>query len=135
MGSEQRFYVLTVDFEGAYDTDALYAAGSETGDALLCPKCGRAIGMREALPPFRVEVAVHGKEGAGDFVECPGDSLLVSERMAAAIRSEGLTGLHGFRPVEVVKMNARAKRLGLPRYLLVEATYGRAAVDEARSRL
>ncbi len=135
MDSEPHFFLLTNDLHGPYDTDALHPTGFETGDAPRCPKCGGAIGMRESLPPFRVEVAVHGKEGAGDFVECPGGDLLISERMAAAIRSEGLTGLHGFRPVDVVKMNARAKRIGLPRYLLVEATYGRAAVDEARSRL
>src|SRR5512133_2335277 len=129
MDSEPRFFVLTRDFYGPHDTDAECADGFETGDAPLCPKCGRAIGMLDWLPPFRVEVAVHGK-GAGDFVKCTGDSLLVSERMAVAIRSEGFTGLHGFQPVEVVKLNARAKRLGIPRYLSILVTYGRAAVDE-----
>jgi len=133
MASEPRFFVLTNDFHGPYDTEALMADGFETGEAPVCAKCDRAIGMRDWLPPFRVEVAVYGKQGVGDFAKCIG-SLLVSERMAVAIRSEALTGLHDFRPVEVVKMNARAKRLGIPKYLLVEATYGRAAVDEAQSR-
>jgi hypothetical protein len=91
--------------------------------------------MREWLPPYRVEVTVHGKEGAGDFVGWTGDDLLISERMAGAIRSEALTGLHDFRTVEVVKMNARAKRLGIPKYVLVKVAHGRAAVDEVRSRL
>ena len=135
MDSEPRFFVLTRDFHGPHDTDAERSDDTETGDTPLCPKCGGGIGMRQWLPPFRLEVAVYGKEGAGDFVECTGAKLLVSERMADAIRSEGLTGLQGFHPVEVVKMNARAKRLGIPKYLFVEATFGRAAVDEARSRL
>ncbi len=135
MASEPRFFVLKDDFHGPHDTDAMDADDTETGDAPRCPKCGEGIGMREWLPPFRVEVAVHGKEGAGDFVKSTGNDLLVSERMAAAIRSEGLTGIHDFRPVEVVKLNARAKRVGIPRYLSILVTYGRAAVDDARSRI
>src|SRR5205814_1531477 len=78
---------------------------------------------------------VHGREGAGDLATGIVTDFLVSERMADAFRAKGLTGLDGFHPVEVMKRNARAKRLGLPRYLLVWAAYGRAAVDEARSQL
>ena len=135
MASEPYFYVLKDDFHGPHDTEALYADGFETGDAPRCPNCGGGIGMRDWLPPYRIEVSVYGKEGAGDFMETTGYSLLVSERVAAAIRSEGITGIHGFDPVEVVKRNARAKRLGIPKYLRVEATFGRGAVDETRSRI
>jgi hypothetical protein len=135
MVSEPRFFVLLRDdFRKPYDTEFVPALGFETGDFPRCPKCGQGIGQRDWLPPFKIEVTVYGKEGAGDFVECAG-SLLISERMAAAFRSEHLAGLEGFHPVEVVKMNARAKRLGIPRYLHVKATSGRAAVDEARSRI
>jgi hypothetical protein len=135
MGSEPRFYLLEDDFGGPRDTHAEQADGTETGEAPRCPKCGRFIGMRTWLPPYRVEVEVHGKEGAGDLAMGTGTDLLVSKRLVDAFRAEGLTGLDGFHPVEVVKRNARAKRLGLPTYLLVRAAYGRAAVDEARSRL
>jgi len=136
MAFEPRFYVLSQDDHGPHDTAALPIDDFiETGDAPHCPMCGGGIGMREWLPPYRVQVTVHGKQGAGDFVEWTGDDLMLSERMASAIRSEALTGLHGFRPVEVVKINARAKRLGIPKYVLVKATYGRAALDETHSRL
>jgi hypothetical protein len=135
MASEPPFYVLGDDSHGPHDTAGLPSDGFETGDFPRCPKCGRSIGMREWLPPYRVEVTVHGKEGAGDFVEWTGDDLLISERMTSRIHSEALTGLQSFRPVEVVKMNARAKRLGIPRYLLAKVAHGRAAVDEVRSRL
>lgn len=135
MASEPELYVLEDDFHGPNDTSALPHGGIRTGDAPRCPECGRFIGMRELLPPYRVEITVHGKEGAGDFVNWTGDDRMISDRMASAIHSEGLTGFHDFRPVEVVKMNARAKRMGIPRYLLVKTAYGRAAVDEARSRL
>jgi hypothetical protein len=141
MASEPRFFVLKEEYGGPHDTAGLPADGIEpgttfrTGDAARCPKCGEAIGMREWLPPYRVEITVHGKEGAGDLVEFTGDDLLISQRVAEVIRSEALTGLHDLRPVEVVRMNARARRLGLPKYVLAKVAFGRAALDEARSRL
>ncbi len=79
MASEPRFYVLEKDFHGPHDTAAEYTDDFESAPAPRCPKCGGIIGMRKWLPPFQVEVAVYGKEGAGDFVESTGNSLLVSE--------------------------------------------------------
>jgi hypothetical protein len=80
---------------------------------------------------------LHG-QGLGDFVKGPGYDLLISERMAEAFRAEGLTGLLGFHPVEVVRV--RGKRKGpqptaVPRYFVVTPCFGRGAVDEGRSRL
>jgi len=136
MDSEPRFFLLDHDdFGGPRDTHAEMALGFETGEAPRCPRCGHFIGTLEWLPPYRVELEVHGSEGAGDLAMGTGNEFLVSERMADAFRAEGLTGLEGFHPVEVAKLNARGKRLGIPKYLLVRAAYGRAAVDEARSRL
>ncbi|MGZ3458739.1 MAG: hypothetical protein ACXU86_09555 [Archangium sp.] len=62
----------------------------------------------------------------------------MSDRFARAYREEGLTGLEGFHPVEVVRV--RRKRRGpkpshIPHYLAVTARYGRAAVDLAHSRI
>jgi hypothetical protein len=136
MGSEPAFYVLEHDdLGGPRDTHAQQLPGFAVGEAPRCPRCGRIIGSLEWLPPYLVRVDVHGSEGAGDLAMGVGTDFLISERMADAFRAEGLTGLGGFHPVEVVKRNARAKRLGLPTYLLVKVIYGPAAVDEARSRL
>ncbi|HEX8439558.1 hypothetical protein [Archangium sp.] len=60
----------------------------------------------------------------------------MSERFAQAFRDEGLTGLEGFHPVEVVRV--RRKRRGLvafhiPRYFVATVCFGRAAVDVSRS--
>jgi hypothetical protein len=87
------------------------------------------------LPPYRVELELYG-QGLGDFAEGPGYEVLISERMAEAVRTEGLTGLLGFHPVEVVR--ARRKRKGpkpsdVPRYFAVTACFGRGAVDDVRS--
>jgi hypothetical protein len=93
--------------------------------------------MLRWLPPYRVDLVLHGEE-LGDFIKVSGDDLLVSERFALAFRDEGLTGLDGFQPVEVLRV--RRKRKGpkpsnIPRYLAVTASIGRTAVDLARSRI
>jgi hypothetical protein len=89
------------------------------------------------LPPYRVELDLYG-QGLGDFVDGPGNDVLISERMAESFLAEGLTGLLGFHPVEVVRM--RRKRRGpkpdtVPRYFVVTPCRSRSAVDVARSRL
>jgi hypothetical protein len=86
---------------------------------------------------YRGELEQHG-EGLGDFVEGHGYDVLISQRMAEAFREEGLTGLLGFHPVEVVRV--RRKRKGskpgaVPLYFAVTACFGRGAVNEAQSRL
>jgi hypothetical protein len=52
-------------------------------------------------------------EELGDFIEASGNDLLLSERFAQAFWEEGLTGLEGFHPVEVVRVR-RARRLPPP---------------------
>ncbi|MDY7226289.1 imm11 family protein [Hyalangium rubrum] len=92
--------------------------------------------MRTWLPPYRVELDLPGKD-FGDFVEGPGYDFLISERMAEAFRTDGLIGLLGFHPLEVVRVRRKRKSAGaieVPRYLSVTACFGRGAVDETRSR-
>jgi hypothetical protein len=133
-----RFFVLE---KGAlwsrYDVEAEKAEPVNRAEGADCPRCGDPIGMMRWLPPYGVELVLHGEE-LGDFIEAPGDDLLVSERFARAFREESLTGLEGFHPVEVVRV--RRKRRGpkpshVPRYLAVTACFGRAAVDLAHSRI
>ncbi|KFE63552.1 double-CXXCG motif protein [Hyalangium minutum] len=89
------------------------------------------------LPPYRAELELHGA-GFGDFLEGPGREVLLSERLAEAFQKEGLTGLLGFHPVEVVRLRGRRKKfnaLTVPRYVVATPCLGSGAVDEARSRL
>ncbi|WP_225408737.1 hypothetical protein [Stigmatella hybrida] len=132
-----RFFVLCDDKGGRHDTQFDKAEPVHRGEAPHCPRCGAPIGMRTWQPPYRVELEVHG-ENLGDFAEGPGYDRLISERMAEAFQAEGLTGLLGFHPVEVVRARRKRKGLGtgpVPRYLAVTACFGRGAVDEGRSRL
>jgi hypothetical protein len=133
-----RFFVLEEGVTWSrYDADAEKAEPVNRGEPARCPRCGGAIGMLRWLPPYRVDLVLHGEE-LGDFIKVSGDDLLVSERFALAFRDEGLTGLDGFHPVEVLRV--RRKRKGpkpsnIPRYFAVTASIGRTAVDLARSRI
>jgi hypothetical protein len=131
-----RFFVLDDDMFGRCDTKFSSLDPTNTGAAPRCPKCGDIIGMRTWLPPYRGELELHGQD-SGDFVEASGYDFLVSERMAESFRAEGLTGLLGFHPVEVVgvrKKRKTAKAVMVPRYFAVTARFGRGAVDAGRSR-
>lgn len=93
--------------------------------------------MMTWLPPYRVELELYG-QSLGDFVEGPGYSILLSERMAEAFQAEGLTGLSGFALAEVVHVRRKKKGpkpAAVPRYFVVTPAFSRAAVDTARSRL
>jgi hypothetical protein len=140
MGSEPpgRFFVLQPDPLGSrYDVDVERVKPVNRGEAPCCQKCGGAIGMMTWQPPHRANLMLHGEE-LGDFMEASGHDLLVSERFARLFRQEGLTGLEGFHPVEVLRV--RRKQRGptpshVPHFLLVRASLGRAAVDMTRSRI
>jgi hypothetical protein len=130
-----RFFVLEKDLWGAHDTQFRGVKPVNLGDAPHCPRCGDPIGMLPQLPPFKGELELYGGT-LGDFVDSSGYDFLISERMAEAFRSEGLTGLLGFHPVEVVRVRRKHKasaRAAVPRYLAVTACFGRGAVDDARS--
>ena len=135
--SNPRFFVLEDGLWGPHDTKFDKAEPVTRGEAPRCPQCGGPIGMRTWLPPYRVVLELYG-QGLGDFAEGPGYDVLISERFAEAFRAEGLTGLLGFNPVEVV--GVRRKRKGPkpaagPSYFAVNACFGRGVVDEGRSRL
>jgi hypothetical protein len=133
---EPRFYVLKHDVSGPCDTQSIAADSASFGEAPRCPRCGDPIGMRTWLSPYQVELELHG-EAFGDFVKGPGHDVLISECMAKAFQEDGLRGLLGFRPVEVVRV--RGKRKGpkapaVPRYVAATPCFGHGAVDRARSR-
>ncbi len=132
-----RFFVLSDDMWGPHDTQCDTVEPDNTGGAPRCPRCGDPIGMRTWLPPYCVQLELYG-QGLGDFIEGPGYDVLISERFAEAFRAEGLTGLLGFHPVEVVRV--KRKRKGpkpgaVPRYFAVTVCFSRAAVDDGRSRV
>ncbi len=66
-----------------------------------------------------------------------GGDLLVTERFAEDFKAEGLTGLSGFHPVEVMRVRRRRRDPNPtppPSYLFVTPTYGPPALDVERSR-
>ena len=87
-------------------------------------------------PPFRVEIETWGGR-FGDLAFGPADEFLASERFKALWEQAGLVGLHGFEPVEIVKVRRRRKRIkeAPPQYFRVWAGHSDVAVDEVRSGL
>ncbi|XXF75197.1 hypothetical protein P2318_19195 [Myxococcaceae bacterium GXIMD 01537] len=134
---DARFFVLEAEVWGRHDTQFEKVEPVNRGDAPHCPKCGEPIGLLTWLPPYRVELELHGQE-MGDFAEGPGNEVLVSEPFAEAFRAEGLTGLLGFHPVEVVRVQRKRKDPkpgAAARFLVVTPARSRSAVDVKRSHL
>ena len=133
-----RFFVLEDDMLGLHDTKFRDVMPINLGDAPLCPRCNSALGSLTWQPPYRVELEIHG-QSPGDFVRGSGSSRLISEPMAEAFQAEGLTGLLGFHPVEVVRVRKKHRSKGPsvgPCYLVVNVSFfGASAVDAGRSRL
>ncbi len=131
-----RFFVLEKLREGHHDTEFI-RLGSNLGPALRCPQCGDTIGGLSWLPPYQGELELHGKD-FGELIKGPCGGLLVTERFAEDFKTEGLTGLDGFHPIEVtrVRRKHRGPKPGPPpKYLFVTPAYGHPALDMERSRI
>jgi hypothetical protein len=132
-----RFFVLEEDMCGPHAAHFRHVSPTHIGEAPQCPRCREAIGMLTWLPPYQVELELHGA-ALGDLVKGPGYDVLISERMVEAFRAEKLTGLLDFRPVKVARVRATRKTTKadtVPRYVLATACFGRGAVDLAHSHL
>ncbi|WP_225411216.1 hypothetical protein [Stigmatella hybrida] len=141
MASEEqegtRFFVLDEATLGPHDMQAYAAEPVQYGDAPRCTHCHEVLAMKTWLPPFRVELELHGKD-FGDFMSGPGNSLLLSERMTEAYLKQEFTGLVGFEPVDVVRVRGKrkgSKQGAVPRYHVATPCFSQAAVDVAHSRL
>jgi len=144
MGSDPypspHFFVLKTQRYTRHDTEFSTVEDQERTDAPRCPQCGDVVGMLTWLPRYRVKLKLHGEE-PGDIAQslAGGADLIVSERFAGAFRAAELTGLHGFDPVEVVKVQRQRRgtqtALTLPQYRAVTVTFGSALVDEPRSQI
>jgi hypothetical protein len=128
--SELRFFVLTQRIgANPYETSFVPDEGARYGEAPRCPACGEYVGMREWLPPYEVELELHGDDW-GD-VAYFGADMLVSCRFADAWKRARLVGLEVLDQVRVVK----PRRADVPEYLRTAVSVSEAAVDEARSRI
>lgn len=131
--SSVRFYVLKKHV-GVYGCDAIQTDDAVIGEAPRCEACGDFIGMRAWLPPLRVKLRVCGR-GYCDLVFPPGDNdILVSSRFKGIYESEGLKGLSGFDPVEIVKITPKRWAKEPPRaYFRVHVARSQAIVDPEAS--
>jgi hypothetical protein len=132
-----KYFVLNHAPTGKHEVarvDVLAADGTIYGDAPRCDACGKYIGMREWLPPYRVELDTWGREYGDLAFIGVGSEVLVSRRFVELWKREGLVGLNGYEPVEIVKIRHHRKLRGdPPQYFRALATRGRAVMDQAAS--
>jgi hypothetical protein len=130
-----RFFVLKKLNEGPHRAE-FDRTSDHFGEGQHCPQCGEPIGSLSWEPPYQGELELYGR-AFGDLLMGPG-GLLVTEQFAAAFTAEGLTGLSGFHPVEVLRVvrRHRSPKPGAPpRYLFVTQAWGQTALDLERSRM
>lgn len=133
-----RFFVLAKPEVGSPEDrhggiDFIQAGGTQTGDFPKCPSCTAPLGMREWLPPFRVELETWGTE-FGD-VGLVSDVLVVSERFLQIFQEYSFDGLSDFRPVEVVKVTHRRRQVKTqpPPYFMALVHRTATTVDQTSS--
>jgi hypothetical protein len=128
------FFVIKPEPVGSNDeTDFLTTDDAVLGAAPRCPVCGHFIGMKEWLPPYRVELALHGKSW-GDFAFFAGTGrFIIASRVVEAFTRGGLVGLSGFEPIEIVTVKGRRSAGPPPEYRHVSIARSRAAVDDSKS--
>jgi hypothetical protein len=111
------FYLLNRTPRGLQEaarTDVIAADGTKHGDAPRCDACGKYIGMRCWLPPYRVELDTWGRKFGDLAFQNVGADLLVSARFKRLYEEHELTGLISFEPVEIVNVNRHRNLSGEP---------------------
>jgi len=80
-----------------------------SSEAEKCPSCGRSVTKTKWLPPRKITLSnKRFPDRIGVWIMEP---LVVSERVKQAYEREGLTGIHSFEPIEVVKVG---RKIGAP---------------------
>ncbi len=129
-----KFFVLQNIAGSSHETD-LVMVEPHYKDALTCPACARALTEKEWVPPLAAELSARGK-ALGDVVFAPGLALLVSARFLEAWRAEKLSGLHGWKDVEIRKVRPKKSApKGGPKYFLAHAGYGMTQIDAKQSHV
>jgi len=128
------FYVLArkerSEYGSEYDTEFLAGDNANYGEAPRCPVCGRFTGGRQWLPPLRVELELHGRQFGDVVTGAGGSDLLVSPRFEEVYGSNGLVGLEGFAPVEIVKVKSRRRATPEPpAYRRADVARSEVAID------
>jgi hypothetical protein len=124
-----QFYELEEFPRGEADTCYQEEAGYNQGDAASCPICGATTSLLTWLPPYRAILTLHGNQ-FGDLTFSGSDDFLVSHKFREVYDRNGLTGLSGFDPVEVLRVKTPKRRLpDRPLYFRVTANYGQTALD------
>ncbi len=135
MTKPNNFYVIRKPDpeEGRLRTEGLTWGDPNLADPPQCPVCKGWLSMMIWLPPFRIELETWEK-GFGDWAECSGNDVLVSERFKALYEEHGVRGLNGFEPVEIKRIRRHRKfPADPPNYFRVVAVRSSTTIDHNAS--
>lgn len=132
MDSDLQFHVLNARPKGRdeeYRTDFFYNESVTRREAPRCDACGKYLGMLRAVPPLHVSLETWGVD-FGDVAFQMGDEFLVSARFKVEYEKEGLSGLDGFDPVEIVSVRHHYRTSSNPPdYFRVLVSRSETAID------
>ncbi len=118
----------------AYGTDV---APVNLGKYEQCPVCGRAVGARKWLPPYRATLSSANPKKWGDFLWVAGVFLTVSQRFIEMYNKEKLTGIKSFDgPLEIVRYGTKKAGdfpIPTPAYYFINFSWGGANQDDTAS--
>lgn len=114
-----------------FDTEFLPTEDASYGKAPTCEVCGEILDSREWLPPYTIELTLHGSEW-GDLAFFSESRFVMSERAVNAFLNEGLSGLGDCAAVTVARRKG-GRGKPPPQYFRVKISRSTAAVDDARS--
>jgi hypothetical protein len=130
------FYILMTQLDDPCFTEAERVGPRRLGTAPKCIACGRYIGMRPWMPPYRICLKVYG-DGLGDLAGAHLGlaDIFVSSKLRQCCDAAGMSGID-FAPAQVVRVQLNGSRghLSLPEtYHHATIARGRAALDVERS--
>ena len=128
-----KFFVLANPRAGSSHETDFDKDNLKSGDVTTkCPLCGMTLGMRDWLPPHRVNIIRYGKY-FGDISIGTGNSIFVSDAFRQAWLLEKLQGIDFFGAIEVVRIRPAKAATHAPRYWHIIPRISSTAADYARS--
>jgi len=134
------FFVMKCE-NGLFGTKWGYAERVEPlyqGETLRCPVCNAYVQGTDWLPPHTIKISSAKPEKWGDFLWGTIFPFMVNERFIKAYQDDGLTGIDTFYPKAKIARVGRKKTgdipENIPSYYLVDVPWGKANMDDTKSR-
>ncbi len=129
-----RFFVLHPVIGSDAETTFRPIGNPVFGEAPRCPACGRFVGMKPWLPPYKVSLQGYGNT-LGDLAFGASTDLLFSGSFLNAWRRERLRGLEKIDSVHVASVQPKSFKNTLQEYSLVHIKRSTVRLDRSHTVL